>query len=172
MEYVNECITVIETDALKILPLKYVKNYLRIDNDCDDGFLLNAVATAINYAQMITGKIFGTNTFKLNFTSDKALLKIDKTPILIDEVLNLYVNNKKIEENNFKLKNGIIVFDKSISGEICVVFKAGIPIGQILADIKQAMLYHVASIYQNKDGGRSVPKAAQEIYNLYRKVRL
>ena len=36
MKYKNEDIIVLETNALQILPLKYVKNYLRIDNDCDD----------------------------------------------------------------------------------------------------------------------------------------
>ena len=41
--------------------LKYVKNYLRIDNDCDDELLINAIATAINYAEYTINKVFGSN---------------------------------------------------------------------------------------------------------------
>ena len=60
--YQNEKIVVVESNTLDILPLKYVKNYLRIDNDCDDEFLLNAIATACNYAENLTGKIIGEKT--------------------------------------------------------------------------------------------------------------
>ena len=39
-------------------------------------------------------------------------------------------------------------------------------------DIKQAILYHVASMYQNRDGNVCVPEASMEIYKVHRGVRI
>ena len=39
-------------------------------------------------------------------------------------------------------------------------------------DIRQAILYHVASMYQNREGDAFVPEAAMEIYKTRRGVRI
>lgn len=40
------------------------------------------------------------------------------------------------------------------------------------ADIKQALLYHIAQIYQNKTGENQAPEASNEIYDMYRDVKI
>ena len=40
------------------------------------------------------------------------------------------------------------------------------------ADIKQALLYHIAQIYQNKTGESQAPEASNEIYNMYKDVKI
>lgn len=39
-------------------------------------------------------------------------------------------------------------------------------------DIKQALLYHIATIYQNKDGNHEIPKASNDIYNMHRDIKI
>ncbi len=166
-------IVVIKTDNQKIFTLAFIKNYLRIDNDYDDEFLLNAIETAANYAEMITGKIFGSKTYRLKFTTEKSLLKIDDISLLNDDLVSISINDKKATHQDFEIKNGIICFKYSIKGNIDIVFKKdGISLEEIPTDIKQAILFHIANIYQNKNGNCAVPQAAQEIYNLYRKIRV
>ena len=170
--YQNEKIVVVESNTLDILPLKYVKNYLRIDNDCDDEFLLNAIATACNYAENLTGKIIGEKTIQLTFYSGNGIFQIDKDKLNIVTILSVYENDILIDADQYELKNGVINLKKAISGNIKVVFKAGEVIDDTLVDIRQAILYHVASIYNHKDGDFVVPQASMEIYNQYKPVRL
>lgn len=40
------------------------------------------------------------------------------------------------------------------------------------SDIKQALLYHIAQIYQNKTGDNQTPEASCEIYDLYRDIKI
>ena len=171
MQYKDENMVVIETNLEQMLPLQYLKNYLRIDNDCDDNFLLNALETAVNYAEAVTGKRFVTKVYKLTFQITEDVSKIDKTPILFDELIDICVDGTHLTYLDFELKNGIIFLKKNIIGSIEIIFKIS-SVGEIPADIKQAILFHVANIYQNKNGDCSVPKGAQEIYSLYRNVRI
>lgn len=92
-------------DLNTIMPLSFVKNYLRIDNDLDDGFLTHAVESATIFARQASG-------------------------------LQL-VSSEDFSE-----------------------------------DIKQAILYHVASMYHNREGDAFVPEAAMEIYKMHRGVRI
>lgn len=172
MKYKNEDIIVLETNALQILPLKYVKNYLRIDNDCDDELLINAIATAINYAEYTINKVFGSKIYRLTLESDSNILQIDKLPLVISNVRSLTVNDKTLDTTFYEIHGGIIIMKTPIFGKITVVFEAGIQLGEVPVDIRQAMLFHVASIYQNKDGNAIAPKATQEIYSLYRNIRV
>ena len=171
MQYKNENINVIKVDLEQTMPTQYLKNYLRIDNDCDNDFLLDALTTAVNYAEKITGKNFVTKTYKLTFQITKDISKIDKTPILFDELIDICVNDTHLTHLDFELRNGIIFLKKNISGNMKVIYKT-LSTNEMPADIKQAVLFHVASIYQNKNGDCSVPKGAQEIYSLYRNIRI
>lgn len=40
------------------------------------------------------------------------------------------------------------------------------------ADVKQALLYHIAQIYQNKIGDNQAPEASNEIYNMYKDIKI
>lgn len=92
-------------DLNTVMPLSFVKNYLRIDNDLDDGFLTHAVESATIFARQASGL-------------------------------------------------------KLVSAE------------EFGEDIRQAILYHVASMYQNRDGNVCVPEASIEIYKVHRGVRI
>ena len=172
MNYTNGKIVVIEADPLSVLPLQYAKNYLRIDNNNDDEFLVNAIATAINYAEAITGKIFGEKTYKLTCNVEGKITNINKLPILVNEIVEIQINQQPLNKENYFIKNGIIQFKEGVTGDLVVVFKAGIQAGEVLINIRQALMYHVASIYENKNGNCGVPVASQEIYNLYRNIKL
>ena len=118
----------------------------------------------------MTGKTFGTKKYELNFSTEEQISKIDKTPILISEILNFSIDNIELQVNEYSLKNGVIYLNKAKSGNVKIIF---ISYGNdMIADIKQAMLFHIASIYQNKNGDCLIPQATQEIYSLYRKIKI
>ena len=167
----NKNLSVVDFETTNLLNLDYVKNYLRIDNNLDDEFLKNAIITACKYAEQMTGKIFGKKTLKLSIYTKKPISKI-KESFRFDEILNISIDGTKLAENDYYLDNGALILYSSQSGNICVVFKTGIDASEIDADLKQAILYHIATIYQNKDGNFSVPQASQDVYNAYRKIRL
>ena len=92
-------------DLNTVFPLAFVKNYLRIDNDLDDGFLTHAVESAAIFARQASGL-------------------------------------------------------KLVSAE------------EFSEDIRQAILYHVASMYHNREGDVFVPEASIETYRVHRGVRI
>ena len=171
MNYDNENLKIIEENILDLISLEYVKNYLRIDNDCDDEFIKNTIYFAYDYAEKTTGKIFGLKKYELTFSTEKSVLKIDKMPIFINEVFNFSQNNIELTQDEYSLKNGVLFLSKAVSGAIKITFSAGSNT-LLPADIKQAILFHVANIYQNKNGDCQVPQATQEIYGLYRKIKI
>ena len=164
-------LSIVSFDITNLFDLRYVKNYLRIDNDLDDEFLKNAISTACKYAEQTTGKIFGKKTLKLSIYTKKPISKIEEN-FRFDEILNICADGTELTENDYYLDNGVLILRSSKSGNISIIFKSGIDESEIDADLKQAMLYHIATIYQNKDGNFSVPQASQAIYNSYRNIRL
>ncbi|GEM_PF-5958284 len=170
-DFSKKNISIVEFEPTDLLKLNYVKNYLRIDHDLDDEFLKNAINVACEYAEKSTDKIFGKKTLKLSFFSQKNIDKVEEKNGF-KNIKKIVINNEEIADNNFYLNNGILFFKNSFSGDISITFEAGIEADEVNANIKQAMLYHIATIYQNKDGNFSVPQASQEIYAKYRRIKL
>ena len=171
-KYKNETMSIIDNDIMNLFPLSYVKNYLRIDNEYDDDFLNNAIATACNYAERITGKILGLKTIQLSFETTSPISSISKQEIKIKKIISVSVNNNKIDNSCYYIRNGECIFKKQIKGKVVIVFETGIPYNEINLDIRQAILFHIASMFNNKDGGCQVPSASTEIYNTYRFIKL
>jgi len=169
--YKNEHLITIQSDILELFPLDYVKNYLRIDNDYDDDFLKNAIATACNYAEKYTNTIIGLKTFNLTFQTDTKINQIEQS-MNISQIVSIKNNNNEIDCENYKLENGKIFLKKALSGYFDITFKAGTPFDEVLIDIRQAIMYHVAKIYNNKDGDFSIPQSSIDIYNLYKPIKI
>ncbi len=164
------------------LHLDYVKNYLRIDNEKDDEFLLNAIKTASSCAEKIAGRTFGKKEYKVEFYIRKrGLLEInyfkwihDNIKIHYDEfmdIVRLECNMKKISTDDYYTNNGCLYFKREPDSNVVDVFFLKQQY-KVPEDIKQAILFHVADIYQNKNGNCQVPPASKEIYNWYRKIHI
>ena len=172
----NEKIKVIEYYTNNIFNIDYVKNYLRIDNNFDDDFLKNSIITANNFAERSINKTICLKEYKLSFYTKnniKNLKKLDLImPLPVVEINEVLIDDNVILSENFEIKNGKIIFSCDISGKIEIIFKAGLYGDEISEDIKQAMLFHIASIYQNKGGNCSIPQASKDIYNIYRDIKI
>ena len=169
----NEVIKVIESNEDNILNLDYVKNYLRIDNEYDDEFLTEAIKTAVSFCEKTIGKYISNKKIKYDFTQalNTKTISFEKNDEKydIDEVESIIINGYNVEETEYQIENGEIVFNNNITGRIVLV--CNIKIEHIESDIKQALLFHIASIYQNKSGLCKVPDASMEIYNMNKKIR-
>lgn len=172
MQNENNLPIVTEFDATTILSLNYIKNYLRIDNNCDDDFLQNALLVAISYAEKITGYILGTKTLKTTITLKTATQKLNDFPFIINEIISITNNGEALQATQYQLSNGNILFTKQTSGTIEIEFKTGISATSIPQDIKQAILQHIATMYQNKNGNYTIPQAVQNTYSQYKNIRI
>lgn len=172
MQKENNLSTVIEFDATTILSLNYIKNYLRIDNDCDDEFLQNALLTAISYAEKITGYILGVKTLKTTITLQTSTQKLKEFPFIINEIISITNNGENLQDTDYTVNNGVILFKHQISGTLEIEFKTGMESLSVPQDIKQAILQHIATMYQNKNGNYTIPQAVQNTYSQYKNIRI
>ena len=168
----NEKLVLNEFEPTSIISLEYVKNYLRIDNNCDDEFLKNAILVASNYAEKMIGKIIGEKTFIFSCEIDNPTKSIDVAKLQITEIISVKIGEETLQNDAYCMEKTNLVFNQNVVGDAKITFKAGIKTEEIPADIKQAMLYHIASIYQNKEGNFAIPQATQDIYSTYRGVRV
>ena len=172
MQKKNNLPVLIEFDATTILSLNYIKNYLRIDNDCDDEFLQNALLTAISYTETITGYILGIKTLKTQITLKTATQKIKDFPYAVNEVISIINNGENLQSTDYTIDDGEISFTHHISGTLEIEFKTGVESQSIPQDIKQAILQHIATMYQNKHGNYEIPQAVKNTYSQYKKIRI
>ena len=172
----NEKIKIVEYYTDNIFTIDYIKNYLRIDNNFDDNFLINSIITANNFAEKMINRTICLKKYELSFYTDKNITNLKnidlKIPFPVIEINEVLANNNIISGENYEINNYKILFKKDITGEIKITFKAGYYSDEIQEDIKQSMLFHIASIYQNKSGNCTIPQVSKEIYSLYRDIRI
>lgn len=161
-----------EFDATTILSLNYIKNYLRIDNNDDDEFLQNALLSAISYAEKMTGYILGIKTLKTTIKLKTATQKLKDFPFIINEIVSIANNGETLQDTQYQLSDGQASFTSQTSGIIEIQFKTGIDAAAIPQDIKQALLQHIATMYQNKNGNYTIPQAVQTTYSQYKNIRI
>ena len=166
----NEKLTTLESNTDNVFSLEYVKNYLRIDNEYDDEFLQEAIKTAITFAEKMINHDISNKKIQYSFIQTLNTKQIAVENKEINDVETLLIDGvEKQKDTNFTITNGKIEFNENISGNILIVFTTNIT--TIESDIKQAILFHIANIYQNKSGLCKVPDASMEIYNMNKQIR-
>lgn len=171
-------IKVISEEINSILSLDEIKNFLRIDFDDDDTLLQKALNTATRQCELKIGQTLGLKTYLMSIynplTSSKIKLKYG--PIISVEKIEYIDNNEivsVISNSNYKF-NLDLAFVNFLNipinfYKLDITYKAGYT--NVPDDLKQGLLFHIAKIYEDKTGFYPIPKASNNIYKFYQKIK-
>lgn len=164
------------------LTLTEVKNFLRVDITTDDTLITRIMKTAIKQCELYSGKTLITKTYKYSFyVSTKQAIKLLYAPIQSVSLI------KTVDEENSEtmvdsgsyfvdIVGGILNF-KTIPAnfyrlDITYVAGYGDNASDVPEELKQAMLIHIARMYDDKNGYSILPKTSLDIYKKHKSVRL
>lgn len=157
-----------------------VQTYLRIDGEFEFDLITSMIKAAVNSAEDYLGKSIIKKKYKASY--DEYILNeitLPKSPILsITEmrVINFDNSVNIIDSSRYYLSSGNekLICDTEFTGKrIEIDFFAGISeTAEATPDyIKQALLNHIASMYERKTASSQIPELAKYLYNFHRKVR-
>lgn len=170
------------TDAAEEpLSLTEVKTYLRIEGEYEDELLTSMIKAATNSAENYMSNSILNKKYQAvydNYVAEENLLP--KQPVTsITEVRKIASDDSVsvIPSNQYFLSSGNekIIFIHCPSGKrIEIDFFAGLASSAsgLPHTIKQALLCHIANMYERKVASSNVPELSKQIYNSYKKVRL
>ncbi len=157
------------------------KTFLRIDGSAEDGLIGDLIKTARILAEEITGKALVTQDWVLQYgTHVPQQVPLPYLPV--QEVLN--VTRYDEDENSLgavsatgyhlSARRDTLMFESMPDAPLVrISYRAGY--GDAASDvpqpIRQAMLIHVASLYEQRDS-LNPPAASMSLYHGYREVRL
>ncbi|AIL64494.1 Phage gp6-like head-tail connector protein [Rickettsiales bacterium Ac37b] len=163
-----------------ILPvsLEEAKLYLRIEHNYDDNFILNLIRctydTAINYTKL---SLF-TGILQVTLPKTGIYVNLPYGPIQEIKSVKIINNNSFIElkKSDYTLQpdhNTLHIRDTYHSPSV-ITYQAGFgdKVLDIPPAIRQAMLMHLAALYDNRGGELSMPESVKLIYNSYKKLKI
>lgn len=166
-----------ESNELSI-KLEDIKLFLKIDYDDENELIIRSFKTAIKQCELSIGQSLIDKKYQYSFYNHiKNNLQLIYGPVkMIENIKTLDTNNREVV-----LDNKEYILDK-VSDRI--IFK-NMPAnfyrldifyntGQdtITEDLKQAILFHTAKIFEDKLGYSPIPKASYNIYKHYKTTRL
>ena len=152
----NNSILNLKTDALSLaVELAVVKNFLKVDFNDDDTLITKMIKTATTQCETFINKtlvetitsITITNNDFTTYTLDSDLYNLDT----IGGVVNL-----KEKLNNFY--------------RIDIEYTAGLT--SINDELVQALLMHIARMYEDRSGYSPIPTNSANIYRKYKQIRI
>lgn len=174
-------INLVADASIDPLTLTEVKNFLRVDIITDDDLITRIIKTAIKQCELYTGKTLITKTYKYSFyNSIIQAVKLLYAPI--QSISSVKVVN---EENSETTINSSVYFIDTIGGilnfktvpanfyrlDITYIAGYGSNATDVPEELKQAMLIHIARMYDDKNGYSILPKTSLDIYKKHKIVR-
>jgi uncharacterized phiE125 gp8 family phage protein len=154
-------------------PLAEVKNYLKIDHDHDDSLVKDMILAAENAAEKYLGISVFVKIKTLSLTqvlSHKVALRYAPA----QEILVITMRGKKMDKKNYYLcdDNQHIYFKQLVNAPVKIEYIAGYKPQELPASIKQAMLIHVAAMYQKREFSENIPLFASGLYQHHKIKRI
>lgn len=168
-----------EVPTCEPLTLAEVKEYLRIDHDLEDNLLQNMIATVRASAEgflkrsLITQKILLTYVQYVPKTITLPMGPVQSVEYIIS--YDTYDEGKILAKDYYTLRNDrILLRTEIISVETSIYYKAGYGDNpaSIPGSIRQGMLTHINSLYEDRDGVRGIPEQSISLYNSFRTLRI
>jgi hypothetical protein len=155
--------SIIKDDFYEVIPLKELKHFLRINGEHDDMLLRSLTKTAIQFAENFLETEILKKEIKATFVfKNKIVLK---KPIL--EIISVKHGNEDI---SFKTEGKYLIPNVKIGSEIEIIYISGVEENHLKADLKAALMGHILSLYDLKNGGGKVPPFCLSIYNQYKNI--
>ncbi len=179
----NRLLTRVTPPASEPLTLSITKSYLRIDHDDEDQFIGDLMVSARMLAENWLRRSLITQSWKLGY--DECAPQHISLPMgPVNSVFNVMLINRDnssqlISAENYSLNaaKNILTFDTQVRGfhiEINYSTGYGSTASDIPAPLRQGMLCHVASLYENRGdaGDNGLPEQSVSLYLPFREVLL
>ena len=159
-----------------VAELATVKKFLKVDFEDDDELIKKLIITATNQCETYIDKTLTKKTYVYSIYSLKNESIFLPYPIVIsiDKVEVVSADNKKEEFSDYFFDNvgGIVNFVNKPSNfyRIDITYTAGATL--INDEIIQAILMHIARMYEDRSGYSPMPLNTANIYKKYKQVRL
>jgi len=165
------------SDTLSI-DLTSVKSFLRIDISDDDSLITRLIKTATTECEAQINKTIIEKTYIYSIYDLKSkVIHLPFPPVKSITSIKIIDYEEKITivENThyyFDGINGTINFDTEFSNfyRIDIEYIAGMI--EINPELIQALLMHIASMYENKNGDLEIPVYTMNVYSRYKRIKL
>lgn len=174
----NPILNVKEENTTLPIELNFVKNFLKVDFDEDDDLITNIIKTAITQCETNINKSLVQKTFIYSLYELKDSSLILPYPPIISitsiKIIDYQQNEITLENTEYFLDNiGNILNFKNKSNNfyrIDIEYKAGLT--TINDELIQALLMHIARMYEDRSGYSPIPLNSLNIYKKYKQIRL
>ena len=171
-------IKILEESSKLPIELEEIKLFLKVDYEDEDNIIIRSFKTAIKQCELLIGQSLIEKKYKYSFYNEikNDLQLLYGSVKSIESVKFINKNNEEtiISPNTYfldEVNNKIIFKNKPINFyRLDIFYTAGIDF--ITEDLKQAILFHTAKIFEDKLGYSPIPKASYNIYKNYKMKRL
>lgn len=179
MPHITTDLTLVSSPSTEPVSLDDAKNYLRVDGT-DDNALISTLIKAVRYtAEQYLRSSFITQTWKLSL--DKYAPSVCRLPMgplqSITSVKSITRDGTETTLSSslyfLKANNDFIEFETPPVGhriEITYVTGYGDSASDVPAPIAQAMLIHLADIYDGRTGVNTIPSQSLEMYRPFKSL--
>lgn len=171
-------IKILEESSNLPIELEEIKLFLKVDYEDEDNIITRSFKTALKQCELLIGQSLIEKKYKYSFYNEiKNDLQLLYGPI--KSIESMYFINKNNEEI---LINPDMYFLDDINNKIIfktkptnfyrldITYTAGN--NNITEDLKQAILFHTAKIFEDKLGYSPIPRASYNIYKNYKMKKL
>jgi uncharacterized phiE125 gp8 family phage protein len=166
--------------ASEPLSLSEAKDFLRVEGTADDTFIGELITVAREAAEVYLRASLITQSWMLvydDYAPSKTPLPFGPvqsitsvTLVARDETTTL------LDSSSYYLTAGNrhVMFDATpVSHQVEIVYVAGFgAASDVPSPIKQGMLHHIATMYDDRAGERVIPRASEVLYGGYRGVEI
>ena len=168
--------TLISKPITPIVELDVVKNYLKVENDLEDGLILSLIDAAEDAANKYMLRYIRKTTFEYFEQSSASTIELRRARFSSVGSVSILVGASWIETTDFEISSdsdiyGVVKLGTSHSA--CRI-KFTVGYDDVPPALKTAILMIIANMYENRgdDADFSViPQMAKQILNGYRIIR-
>lgn len=153
---------VLKNDFYEILSLTEIKDFLRISGNHDNLLVQNLLNSVVCFVEKFLGTVINKREIFL-FGVYHGAIFLRKPLIEIISVKSEGVNVK------FRFEN-VLQIDVDFGKQVEILYIAGLEEDEIMDDLKTAMLFHIAFLYDIRSANSNMPKYSLEIYQKYRAI--
>ncbi len=166
----------LKVSKTNFITLKLAKQYLRVNHSYDDEMIEEMLDIVCEAAENYTSRKLKRTTWKMTIYGDLPIrVKLIHGPINRIDSFKLYKKNGEVSylssdhyvlgNNEFNMKRHFIIEKAEIT------YSVGYEVEDLPAPIKQGMLEHLARLYDMRGSDKTLPVAARNLYQPYRRVR-
>ena len=162
--------------SIPIIELSEVKNFLKVEFEEDDNLIKNLINTAIFQCEKIINKSLLEKTYIYSiYTYQKKIILPYPTIKTINKIEIITKNNSSVLDTNEYFIDNVsnsIIFKNNIQSVYRIDIEYTTNSNLIENDLKQALLMHIAQLYENRNGNFTMPNNVLNIYYQHKNIKI